>query len=135
MLKATGQALTGTLALVFLVWVYASRFTAAGTEPLQAALSRAPKSLDQVTRSLGVSGFRRLWQVDLPLILPGALAAGLILFVEILKELPATLMLRPFGWDTLAVRAYAYASDERLAEATLPALLITLAGLGPVLLL
>ena len=62
-------------------------------------------------------------------------AASIILFVEMLKELPATLMLRPFNWDTLAVQAHAYASDERLAAATLPSLLITLAGLGPVILL
>ena len=135
LLKATGQALTGSLALALLIWIYASRFTAAGTEPLHAAMARAPKSLNYATSSLGVTGLKRLWQVDLPIILPGALAGGLILFVETLKELPATLMLRPFGWDTLAVRAHAYASDERLAEATLPALLITLAGLGPVLLL
>ncbi len=134
-MKASGQPLTGALALMLLVWIYASRFTAAGIEPLRAAFERAPKSLDFATRSLGVTGLRRFWTVDLPLVLPGALAGGLILFVEILKELPATLMLRPFGWDTLAVRAHAYASDERLADATLPSLLITLAGLGPVLLL
>ncbi|WP_290755012.1 hypothetical protein [Henriciella sp.] len=65
----------------------------------------------------------------------GASAAAIILFVETLKELPATLMLRPFNWDTLAVQAFAYASDERLAAATLPSLLITAAGLGPVILL
>ena len=123
------------LAIGLLVWIYASRFTSAGTEPLFAALSRAPASLDQATRSLGVTGALRFWRVDLPLLAPGALAGGLILFVEILKELPATLMLRPFGWDTLAVRAHAYASDERLASATLPALLITLSGLVPVILL
>lgn len=135
LLKAAGFALTGMLALSLLVWVYASRFTAAGVEPLQAALDKSPKSLDLATRSLGSKGMDRLFRVDLPLIAPGAFAASLILFVEAIKELPATLMLRPFGWDTLAVRAHAYATDERLAEATLPSLLIVLAGLGPVLLL
>lgn len=135
LLRASGQALTGGLALGLLVWIYATRFTAAGTEPLMAALSRAPASLDQAARSLGVTGSRRFWRVDLPLLAPGALAGSLILFVEILKELPATLMLRPFGWDTLAVRAHAYASDERLASATLPALLITVSGLIPVIIL
>ena len=94
-----------------------------------------PKNLDLAAQSLGVRGVKQFVQVDAPLLAPGALAAGLILFVEILKELPATLMLRPFGWDTLAVRAHAYATDERLAQATLPSLLIVLAGLGPVLLL
>jgi iron(III) transport system permease protein len=135
MLKTTGFALTGSVALVLLIWVYASRFTSAGLEPLQSALERAPKTLDYATRSLGVSGLQRLIKVDLPIIAPGILAASLILFVETIKELPATLMLRPFGWDTLAVRAHAYATDERLAEATLPSLLIVFAGLGPVLLL
>ncbi|MDG1826376.1 MAG: iron ABC transporter permease [Henriciella sp.] len=135
LLKTTGFPLSGALALGLLIWVYASRFTAAGVEPLQAALDKAPKSLDLATRSLGSKGLDRLFRVDLPLIAPGAFAASLILFVEAIKELPATLMLRPFGWDTLSVRAHAYATDERLAEATLPSLLIVLAGLAPVLLL
>lgn len=135
LLSATGQSLSGVTAIFLLVGIYASRFTSAGLEPMRAAFERAPISLDYAARSLGASNIKRFTRVDLPLILPGVLAGGLILCVEILKELPATLMLRPFGWDTLAVRAHAYASDERLAEATLPSLLITLAGLAPVLLL
>ena len=134
-LRETGQSLSGAIAIGFLIWIYVSRFTSAGVEPMQATLARLPKNLDQASHSLGVTGLRQFWRVDLPLIAPGAFAAALILFVEILKELPATLMLRPFGWDTLAVRAHAYATDERLAQATLPALLIVLAGLAPVLLL
>lgn len=134
-LRETGQALSGVIAISFLIWIYVSRFTSAGVEPLQATLDRLPKNIDHASRSLGTVGLRQFWRVDLPLITPGALAAALILFVEILKELPATLMLRPFGWDTLAVRAHAYATDERLAQATLPSLLIVCAGLGPVLLL
>ena len=134
-LRETGQALSGVIAISFLIWIYVSRFTSAGVEPIQATLARLPKNIDHASRSLGTTGLRQFWRVDLPLITPGALAAALILFVEILKELPATLMLRPFGWDTLAVRAHAYATDERLAQATLPSLLIVCAGLGPVLLL
>ncbi len=134
-LRETGQALTGWVAIGFLLWIYVSRFTSAGVEPLQSTLDRLPKNLDNAARSLGARGLNQFIRVDAPLLAPGALAAGLILFVEILKELPATLMLRPFGWDTLAVRAHAYATDERLAQATLPSLLIVLAGLGPVLLL
>ena len=132
LVQLTNQALTGMFPLILLVWIYTSRFVSAGTEPLQAALARAPASIDHAARSLNVTGIPRLLRVDLPLLSPGAMAAALILFVEILKELPATLMLRPFGWDTLAVRAHAYASDERLAQATTPALLIVLAGLIPV---
>lgn len=134
-LRETGQALSGTVAITLLVWIYVSRFTSAGVEPMQATLDRLPKNLDNAARSLGSHGVLHFFRIDLPLLTPGALAAGLILFVEILKELPATLMLRPFGWDTLAVKAHAYATDERLAQATLPSLLIVLAGLLPVLLL
>lgn len=134
-LKQTGQALSGAVAISFLLWIYITRFTSAGVEPLQTTLARLPANLDNAARSLGSHGLNQFFRVDLPLIAPGAFAAALILFVEILKELPATLMLRPFGWDTLAVRAHAYATDERLAQATLPSLLIVLAGLGPVLLL
>lgn len=127
--------LTGMGALVALAWVYASRFTAAGAEPMVAAMGRAPASMGQAALSLGASPLRKAREVDLPLAMSGASAGALILFVEALKELPATLMLRPFNWDTLAVRAYAYASDERLAAAALPSLLITLAGLAPVIFL
>ncbi|WP_084418600.1 ABC transporter permease [Henriciella litoralis] len=134
-LSWTGFSVAGPAALIFLVWIYASRFTAAGAEPLSAAFSRAPASLGNAARSLGANRLGRLLRVDLPVAMSGAAAASIILFVEMLKELPATLMLRPFNWDTLAVQAHAYASDERLAAATLPSLLITLAGLGPVILL
>lgn len=134
-LRETGQALSGTVAITLLVWIYVSRFTSAGVEPMQATLDRLPKNLENAARSLGSRGVLHFFRIDLPLLTPGALAAGLILFVEILKEMPATLMLRPFGWDTLAVKAHAYATDERLAQATLPSLLIVLAGLLPVLLL
>ncbi len=127
--------LTGLVALGLLAWVYASRFTAAGAEPMIAALGRAPVSLGQAATSLGASPLRRAREIDLPLALSGAATGALILFVEALKELPATLMLRPMNWDTLAVRTYAYASDERFAAAAQPALLITLAGLAPVILL
>lgn len=128
-------AQSGSAALILLILVYISRFAAAGIQPMQAALQAAPASYSAAARSLGASPARRILQLDLPIIAPGAAAAALILFVETLKELPATLMLRPFNWDTLAVRAYVYASDERLPAAALPSLAITLAGLLPVILL
>ena len=134
-LGGLGLTLTGIVPVIALAWVYASRFTAAGAEPMVAALARAPASLGHAAQSLGASPLRRAKEVDLPIALSGASAGALILFVESLKELPATLMLRPFNWDTLAVRANAYATDERLAAAALPSLLITLAGLVPVILL
>ncbi|MEM9739499.1 MAG: iron ABC transporter permease [Pseudomonadota bacterium] len=134
-LASFGLNLAGPVAVIVLVWIYACRFTAAGAEPLQAALARAPVSINDAARALGASPIQKLWRVDLPIALSGAMVAALILFVEVLKELPATLMLRPANWDTLAVRGYDYASDERLAAAALPCLLITAAGLLPVLVL
>lgn len=127
--------LLGSTAIALLVWVYACRFTAAGSEPIQAALQRAPKSVPFAAQCLGAGPFRRAISIDLPIAWSGASVAAIILFVEILKELPATLMLRPTNWDSLAVRAYTYASDERLAAAAIPCLLITLAGLIPVIIL
>jgi len=135
LLPVFGWALSSSAALFLLVWVYAIRFTAAGTEPLQAAAERAPHSLHHAARSLSPSLLRRFVQIEWPILSPGVFAGGLILFVEMLKELPATTMLAPLGWETLAVKAHNYASDERLAEATVPALIITLAGFIPVLIL
>ena len=135
LMQNLGVSSGGSIAVGLLLWIYTCRFASAGIEPMTAALARAPASMSLAARSLDPRPWHRFWTIDRPILMPGALAGGLILFVEILKELPATLMLRPFGWDTLAVRAHAYASDERLAEATTPALLIVLAGLGPVILL
>jgi iron(III) transport system permease protein len=123
------------LALAGLFWTYAARFAAAGVQPIDAGLARLSKGLDASARTLGAGPWRRLLRIDLPIAMPSLAAGALILFVEILKELPATLILRPFDFDTLAVKAYAYASDERLLEAAAPALLIFIAGLAPILVL
>lgn len=123
------------LALAALFWTYAARFAAAGVGPIDAGLARLSKGIDASARTLGAGPWRRFAEIDLPIAMPSLAAAALILFVEILKELPATLILRPFNFDTLAVRAYSYASDERLLEAAAPALLIFLAGLAPIVLL
>ncbi|MBY0569595.1 MAG: iron ABC transporter permease [Hyphomonadaceae bacterium] len=123
------------LALAALFWTYAARFSAAGVQPIDAGLARLSKGLDASARTLGAGPWRRLIAVDLPIAGPSLAAAALILFVEILKELPATLILRPFDFDTLAVKAYSYASDERLLQAAAPALLIFLAGLAPIIIL
>lgn len=127
--------LSSSLALAALLWGYAARFSAAGVGPIDAGLTRLSKGLDASARTLGAGPWRRFAEVDVPIAAPALAAAALILFVEILKELPATLILRPFDFDTLAVRAHAYASDERLLEAATPSLLIFLAGLLPIILL
>jgi iron(III) transport system permease protein len=123
------------LSLSALFWSYAARFSAAGVGPVDAGLSRLARGLDASARTLGAGPWRRLVEIDLPIAAPSLAAAALIIFVEILKELPATLILRPFNFDTLAVRAYSYASDERLLQAASPSLLIFLAGLAPIIIL
>lgn len=127
--------LGASLALAALFWTYAARFASAGVQPIDAGLARLSKGLDASARTLGAGPWRRLFAIDLPIAMPSIAAAALILFVEILKELPATLILRPFNFDTLAVKAYSYASDERLLESAAPSLLIFLAGLAPILIL
>lgn len=127
--------LGAALALTALIWTYAARFTAAGAQTIDAGLARLSSNLDAAARTLGADPLKRLLRIDLPIAAPSLAAAALIVFVEILKELPATLVLRPFDFDTLAVKAYAYASDERLMQAAAPALLIFAAGLAPILIL
>jgi iron(III) transport system permease protein len=127
--------LGASLSMAALFWTYASRFSAAGVGPIDAGLARLSKGLDASARALGAGPWRRFVEIDLPIAAPSLAAAALILFVEILKELPATLILRPFNFDTLAVKAYSYASDERLLEAAAPSLLIFLAGLAPIIIL
>lgn len=127
--------LSAGIALTALFWTYAARFAAAGAQPIDAGLSRVSKSMDANARTLGAGSLLRLLRIELPIAAPSLAAAALILFVEILKELPATLILRPFNFDTLAVKAYSYASDERLLEAAAPALMIFVAGLTPILIL
>jgi iron(III) transport system permease protein len=124
--------LSASLGLGALIWTYAARFASAGVQPIDAGLARLSKGLDASARTLGAGPWRRILRIDLPIAAPSLVAAALILFVEILKELPATLILRPFNFDTLAIKAYAYASDERLLEAAAPSLLIFLAGLAPI---
>lgn len=123
------------LSLIALFWTYAARFSAAAVGPIDAGLARLSKGLDASARTLGAGPWRRFARIDLPIAAPSLAAAALILFVEILKELPATLILRPFNFDTLAVKAYSYASDERLLQAAAPSLLIFLAGLAPMIVL
>lgn len=123
--------LTGGIAA--LIFAYLSRFAAAAIGPADSALSRVTPALDGAARTLGASANETARRVHWPLITQGALLAALLVFVEVLKELPATMILRPFNFDTLAVIAHNYASDERLGEAALPALLIAAVALPPMI--
>ncbi|MDH3460505.1 MAG: iron ABC transporter permease [Burkholderiaceae bacterium] len=131
---------TGVTALVTgtmfgLIFAYLVRFSAVALHTVEAGYSRLPRSIDETARTLGASQRRMFFELHAPLLRRSALAAALLVFVEVMKELPATLLLRPFNSDTLAVVAYQLARDERLGEAALPSLVIVLVGLIPVLLL
>jgi iron(III) transport system permease protein len=112
-----------------LVWAYLVRFCAVALQSVQSGYARIPASLDDSARMLGVTGWGLMRRVHAPI------AAALLVFVDVMKELPATMVLRPFNSDTLAVVAYQLARDERLGEAALPSLALVLVGLIPVILL
>ncbi|MFM2108892.1 MAG: hypothetical protein RLZZ513_1960 [Pseudomonadota bacterium] len=125
--------LKGTLLIMLLA--ISARFLAVGFEPMQAAMQRITLSQQQAAHSLGLSRRGVLHKLYLPLLRSGWLGASLLVFVEVMKEMPITLMTRPFGWDTLAVRVYEMSAEGMWDRAALPSLCIVLVGLMPVLLL
>jgi len=130
---ATGLLFSGTI--IALVFAYLVRFLAVAFNTLESSLGRIKPSLDDASRSLGHSTLATLRRVHIPLLGSSLLTAALLVFVDVIKELPATLIIRPFNFDTLAVRVYQLAADERLAAAAAPALAIVAVGILPVLLL
>lgn len=129
----TGLTLSGTL--VGLIFAYLVRFLAVAHGGVEAGLQKITRSMDDAARSLGRRGVPVLWTVHLPLLRGSLATAALLVFVEVAKELPATLIVRPFDFDTLAVRVYRLAADERLVDAAPGALAIGMVGLVGVLLL
>jgi iron(III) transport system permease protein len=128
---STGLLLSGTVVAV--LFGYLVRFLAVALNAVEASLARVTPNMDGAARMLGASSWGVLRRVHAPLIAGGVLSAAIMVFVEIMKELPATLLMRPFDFNTLAVQTYQFAADERLAEAAGPALLIVAVGLLPVI--
>nr|CAA6810483.1 MAG: Ferric iron ABC transporter, permease protein [uncultured Thiotrichaceae bacterium] len=128
-----GLLLGGTL--FTLLFAYNVRFLSVSLQTVEAGLGKVKPTIDNAGRSLGLNAFGVLKQLHFPLMKGTLLTALLLVFVDVLKELPATLILRPFDFNTLAVRAYEMASDERLADAGLPSIMIVAAGIIPVILL
>jgi iron(III) transport system permease protein len=128
-----GQILQGTM-LTMLV-ALAVRFMAVGFSPIDGHFQRITRSVDEAARSLGVSGWGLLRRVHLPILRSGLLTAMVLVFVDVMKEMPITLMTRPFGWDTLAVRVFEMTSEGEWQRAALPAVAIVIAGLIPILML
>lgn len=130
---SSGLLLSGTL--FALIFAYTVRFLSVSIQAIDAGLSKIKPSMDDAARSLGLTPFEVLKNIHFPLMRGTVITALLLVFVDVLKELPATLILRPFDFNTLAVRAYEMASDERLADAGAPALTIVFVGIIPVILL
>ena len=130
---SSGLLLSGSLFAV--MFAYMVRFLAISIQSVEAGLVKVKPSMDEVARSLSYTPAEILMQVHLPLMKGTVLTAFLIVFVDVMKELPATLILRPFNFNTLAVRAYELAADERLADSSTAALMIVVVGLVPVILL
>lgn len=128
-----GLLLTGTS--LILIYALSVRFLTVAYNSVDSGLARIPVQLDAAARSLGAGPARVLARIYAPLLAPSLGAAAALVFIDTLRELPATLILRPFNLETLATRTYRLASDERLAEASIPALILLGAGLLPVLLL
>jgi iron(III) transport system permease protein len=128
-----GLLITGGIAA--LVYAYLVRLLAVALQTVQASLAKVTPSMDDAARSLGHTQTQTLWHVHVPLLRGSLFTAMLLVFVDVMKELPATMVMRPFNLDTLATQTYTLAADERLAEAALPALAIVAAGLLPLIVL
>jgi iron(III) transport system permease protein len=129
----TGLLLTGSM--TGLIYAYLVRFLAVACQTVEAGLTRVTTSMDDAARSLGFSPVRTLARVHVPIMSGSVATAALLVFVDVMKELPATFAMRPFNFDTLAVEAYNLAKDERIAEAAVPSLVMVAVALLPLVLL
>lgn len=130
---SSGLILSGTAFAI--IFSYSVRFLAVASGSVESSLSKVTPNMDMAARSLGLTQFQTLIKVHLPIIKKGALTGMLVVFVDCLKELPATLILRPFNFETLATQVYQFASDELIEQSALSALIIVLVGIIPIILL
>ena len=132
-IPVTSSVLKGSLLLLPLC--YMVRFLTAGYNPVSSNMSRLTSSMDEAAKLMKVSGIQLLAKVHLPLIKKGIITGSILVLVEIIKEMPVTLMLRPFGWDTLAVKIFELTSEGEWERAALPAITLVLAGMVPIIFL
>ena len=118
--------------LVTVLVAYMARFLAVGFGPVDSSLQRVTRNIDEAAISLGVTGMAMLKRVHLPLLRTGIATGAVLVFVDVMKEMPITLITRPFGWDTLAVRVFEMTTEGEWERAALPAVVIVLAGLVPI---
>lgn len=129
----TGLPLTGTIAAMLIA--YTVRFLAVGHQPVESAMRRITPQMEEAARSLGARGFKLFRRIQLPLLGGGLRTAFILVFVDVAKEMPITLMTRPFGWNTLAVRIFEMTSEGEWQRAALPAVILVIVGLMAVLFL
>ena len=141
-LMRTGEDLLGlkigTLfqgSVLTVIVAYAARFLTIGFNGIGSAMNRIPKSLDEASQLLGVVGWRLIGKVHIPILKNGIFTAAILVFVDVMKEMPITLMTRPFGWDTLAVKIFELTSEGEWQRAALPSLALVVSGFIPLLLL
>ena len=127
----TGLLIQGTL--VTMLIAYMTRFLAVSHSPIDSAMQRVTGSIDEAAMGLGLSGWATLCRVHLPILKGGIFTAAALVFVDVMKEMPITLMTRPFGWDTLAVRIFEMTTEGQWEQAALPAVTLVLAGLLPLI--
>jgi len=130
---ALPQLMQGTIIIMLLA--YLIRFMAAGYKSIDSAMHRVTSNIDEASRLMGLRGLKLLVKVHLPMLRGGIFTALTLVFVDVMKEMPITLMTRPFGWDTLAVKIYELTSEGEWERAALPALTLLLCGLLPIVLL
>ncbi|MCP9292542.1 ABC transporter permease [Gracilimonas sediminicola] len=130
---STGLLLSGTI--FAMVFAYLVRFLSVSFGGVEASMEKITPNMDEAARGMGYTFTKVLRKIHIPMMSGGLLTAGLLVFVDVMKELPATLIVRPFNFDTLAVQVYRYASDERLAESAGAALMIVLVGIIPVIII
>ena len=127
----TGWVITGSLSV--LIFAYLIRFLAVAWQPIDAGMEKNCEQLNNVSRSLGSSAIKSLLKLNLPLLKKSILVAGLFVFIYTVKELPLTLILRPFNFETLATRTFDLTSQAQISESSIPALCIVLVVLVPVI--
>ncbi len=127
------QLLQGSIMIMLLA--YLIRFMAAGFKSIDSAMHRVTNNIDEASRLMGLRGIKLLYKVHLPMLRGGLFTALTLVFVDVMKEMPITLMTRPFGWDTLAVKIFELTSEGEWERAALPALTLLLSGLIPIVLL
>lgn len=129
----TGLLFQGTIIVMLIAYI--TRFMAVGYNPIDSAMHRITLNIDEASMGLGVSGWGMLKKIHLPILKSGIFTAAILVFVDVMKEMPITLMTRPFGWDTLSVRIFEMTSEGEWEQAALPAVALVLSGLIPVAML